>query len=79
MSTPSEYTGQPVIIDLPRPFQGFAKASVVNIDVLNRVIHFQLVDAEDQPRQEINTALFEGTFTNEAIAADIINDLEAHA
>ena len=75
----SDFIGQPVIIDLPRPFLGFPKASVVNIDVLNRVIHFQLADAEDAPRPEINTALFEGTFTNEAIAADIINDLEAHA
>jgi hypothetical protein len=79
MSTPSEYVGQPIVLDLPRPFLGYPKASVVNIDVLNRVIHFQLADAEGTPRAEFNTALFEGTFTNEAIAADIINDLEAHA
>lgn len=75
----SDFIGQPVIIDLPRPFLGFPKASVVNIDVLNRVIHFQLADAEGATRAEFNTALFEGTFTNEAIAADIINDLESHA
>jgi hypothetical protein len=79
MSTPSEYTGQPIILDLPRPFQGYPKASVVNIDVPNRVIHFRLVAEDDTERAELNTALFEGTFTNEAIAADIINDLEAHA
>lgn len=68
-----------IILDLPFSFAGYPKASVLNINVPDRVIHFQLADAGGEPRLEVNTAAFEGTFTAEAIAADIYNDLEAHA
>lgn len=68
-----------IILDLPSSFAGFPKASILNINVTDRVIHFQLADADGVPRQEVNTAAFEGTFTDVAIAADIYNDLEAHA
>lgn len=77
MSSP--FAGQPILLDLPRPFAGYPRASVENIDALGRVIHFRLADASGQPRAELNTARFDGTFTPEAIAADIVNDLEAHA
>lgn len=75
----SDYTGQAVLVTLPKPFAGYPQASIVNIDVPARVIHFHLADAAGTPRQETNTALFEGTFTDSAIAADIYNDLTAHA
>jgi len=68
----------PLILDLPSPWLGFPKASVLLIDVPARVVTFQLCDAGGNARDEVNTALFEGTFTDEAIAADIYNDLEAH-
>lgn len=75
----SDYLGQLLLVTLPAPFAGYPQASIVNIDVPARVIHFQLADADGAPRQEINTALFEGTFTDSAIAADIYNDLVLHA